>query len=83
MFFYFPNGEGLTIHGSPPNTGALRRCGLALNFVTPDTLFAPMKYDNEYEDDFRKPVLMRGEDSVGAMRYVATAQEMVERAAKV
>ncbi len=41
-----------------------------------------LRYENEYEDDFRVPVLVRGWDRVGAIKYAKTREQMMQEATK-
>ena len=65
--------HGLLVHSSPPNRSAgRRRCGLTVQYVTPKSTFEPMGYNNAYEDDWRKPVLVAGDDIFGRIKYTTT-----------
>ena len=69
--------HGLLVHSSPPNrsTGR-RRCGLTVQYVTTEAIFEPMDYINSYEEDWRKPVLVSGEDNYGRLKYTTTKQKL-------
>lgn len=69
--------HGLTVHLSPPNTSTARRAGLQIQFVTPEVLLGELLYDNVYKPDFRQPVLVRGEDTFGRLRYTATTEQLL------
>ncbi len=73
--------DGYLVHGSRP-TLSTRRMGLAVQYCQPSLEFVPMTYtkSNAFTEDFRKPVLVRGYDVFGKMRYVKTVQEMKNQA---
>jgi len=71
---------GLTVHGSPVNTGCTRRCGLVVAYTTPEVRMSKMEYDIQYEEDFRKPVLVKGSDKFGRMNFYKTLEKMMEEA---
>ncbi len=75
MLYFF---KGMLIHGSPTNHGQTRRCGLTCSFITPSVFMDKLEYDYQYELDFRQPVLVRGEDKVGALKYAKTLEQMWE-----
>ena len=65
--------HGLLVHSSPPNRSlGRRRCGLTVQYVTTEAIFEPMNYINSYEEDWRKPVLVAGEDNYGRLKYTTT-----------
>jgi len=70
--------SGLTIHYSPPNKSEHRRAGLQIVFVTPEAQLGPMQYDNAYKDDWRKPILVRGEDKFGHLKYWTTVDNLLD-----
>jgi len=70
--------HGLTVHLSPPNTSTTRRAGLQIQFVTPVVELGELLYDNVYKPDFRQPVLVRGEDRMGRLRYTATMEQLLQ-----
>lgn len=72
--------NGLLVHGSHPNYSSQRRSGLVAMYTTPEVTFSKMDYDNEYEEDFRVPVLVEGKDKFGNINYVKEAKEMLEDA---
>lgn len=55
--------DGLTVHGSNPNTSGRRRCGMTLRFTTPDVKPVPGVFVD-------KPILLCGEDRYGHFEYV-------------
>jgi len=69
--------SGLTIHYSSPNNSEHRRAGLQVVFVTPEAQLGPMQYDNAYKDDWRKPILVRGEDKFGHLKYWTTIDDLL------
>ena len=70
------------MHLSPPNTSNARRAGLQIQFVTPEVVLGDLLYDNVYKPDFRQPVLVRGDDNLGRLRYTATVEQLVEGTAE-
>ncbi len=71
----------MMIHGSPVNSSSGRRLGFTCQFITPRVHFRPMEYSPEItSNDFRRPVLVQGEDSVGSIKYAKTKDQMMEEA---
>jgi len=69
--------SGLTVHFSPPNQSDKRRAGLQIVFVTPEARLGPMGYANAYKDDWRKPILVKGEDKFGHLKYWTSVEELL------
>merc|ERR1712038_258641 len=69
--------SGLTVHFSPPNQSDKRRAGLQIVFVTPEARLGPMGYANAYKDDWRKPILVRGEDKFGHLKYWTSVDKLL------
>ena len=68
--------HGLTVHLSPPNTSSERRAGLQISFITPQVKLMEQTYTNKYEEEWRLPVLVRGEDRFGHLEFERTVQQM-------
>jgi len=62
--------DGMLVHGSSP-TLSRRRMGLTAQFCQPQVIMEPMKYTKTqaFADDFRKPILICGEDTFGKLEY--------------
>ena len=63
----------MLVHGSKPTLNR-RRMGLTAQFCQPSVEMVPMNYTKSiaFTEDFRKPILIRGEDSYGKLQYVKT-----------
>jgi len=63
--------DGMLVHGSKPTLNR-RRMGLTAQFCQPSVEMVPMNYTKSiaFTEDFRKPILIRGEDSYGKLQYV-------------
>ena len=61
----------MLVHGSKPTLNR-RRMGLTAQFCQPSIEMVPMNYTKSiaFADDFRKPVLISGEDTYGKLQYV-------------
>lgn len=71
--------HGLLVHSSPPNKSynpGRRRCSLTVQYVTPKATFQPMDYNNPYEEDWRKPILVSGEDRIGHIKYTTSIMQL-------
>ena len=69
--------RGLLVHSSPSNRSAgRRRCGLTAQYVTQKSTSLSMGYNNAYEDDWRKPVLVAGEDRFERINYTSTMYQL-------
>ena len=71
--------HGLLVHSSAPNKSynpGRRRCGLTVQYITPNVTFHPMDYNNSYEEDWRKPILVTGEDNFGQIKYTTTLKQL-------
>ena len=71
--------HGLLVHSSPPNRSCnpgRRRCSLTLQYITPKATFHPMDYNNPYEEDWRKPILVSGEDRFDQIKYTTTIKQL-------
>ena len=71
----------MLVHGSKPTLNR-RRMGLTAQFCQPSIEMVPMNYTKSiaFTEDFRKPILIRGEDSYGKLKYVKTKQEVLDHA---
>ena len=71
----FPHG--LLIHSSPlTRSPRTRRCGLTAQYLASEATFHPMSYNNTYEEDWRKPVLVAGEDTYETIKYLTTMENL-------
>ena len=69
---YIFSKTGMLVHGSGP-TLTSRRMGLTVQFCTTNTkLDRPSNYEEtiKHTGDFRKPILVAGEDTFGELEYV-------------
>jgi len=69
--------DGLLVHLSPPNLSRERRTGLQMIFTTPQVKLMEQTYTNKYDEEWRLPVLVRGKDSFGHLKYVNTVEQIV------
>lgn len=66
--------DGRLIHGSPPNTSALRRCGYTMRYISSAVKFNEAKYGR-----WHQIYLARGRD-LGGNRYADPTQPCLEKA---
>ena len=65
--------HGLLVHSSPPNKSLnRRRCGLTAQYVSATSSFKPNYRPGSYEEDWRTPVLISGDDRSGQIKYATT-----------
>ena len=62
--------QGMLVHGSKVSLGR-RRMGMTAQFTETSIRMNPMEYKQSraFSEDFRKPVLVRGQDKFGMMKY--------------
>ena len=62
--------QGMLVHGSKASLGR-RRMGMTAQFTETSVKMNPMEYTQSraFSEDFRKPVLVSGEDKFGIMKY--------------
>ena len=69
--------HGLLVHSSPPNKSLnRRRCGLTAKYVSAKSFFKPNDPHGLYEEDWRTPVLVSGEDCSGQIKYATTLEKI-------
>ena len=69
--------HGLLVHSSPSNKSLnRRRCGLTAQYVSAKSSFKPNYHHGLYEEDWRTPVLISGEDRSGQIKYATTLKKL-------
>ena len=78
--------HGLLVHSSPPNRSfnpGRRRCAFSATYITPQTVFEPMHYTNQYQEDWRRPILVNGKDDCGKLKYTTTLEDVYANTTKL
>ena len=71
--------HGLMVHLSPPNMSKERRAGLQIIFTIPEMKLVEQTYTNKYDKEWRLPVLVKGEDKSGQMKYVTDIKQILDQ----
>ena len=67
------------VHLSPPNMSKERRAGLQIIFTVPEMKLVEQTYTNKYDKEWRLPVLVKGEDKSGQMKYVTDIKQILDQ----
>lgn len=72
---------GMLVHGSKATLDR-RRMGFTAQYCQTCVEMVPMNYTKSvaFTEDFRKPVLLSGEDNFGRLNYFKTKEQMLDQA---
>ena len=70
---------GMVVHGSKASLSR-RRLGMTAQFTTTNVRMNKMSYTQSraFTEDFRKPVLVAGQDQFGELRYHKNTEQILQ-----
>ena len=76
-----PEFLGMLVHGSKASL-CRRRLGMTAQFTNTSVKMNKMSYtqNRAFTEDFRKPVLLAGEDKYGQLKYHKSKEEILKEA---